>query len=683
MASAALSDRAFLKKLDEFQLREIYVRIISLTLDEHPIDEIQGRATAGSINIDGNSAVRRTCSLTLICDDLELRDYYWGLKTKFKLEIGMKNFVDSNYEDIIWFPQGIYLITSFSTTQNATGYTVNISGKDKMVLLNGELGGKIHANSTRLDIIEDYDEEGNKTETKIPIRQIIQEVVHEYGNEPLHNIIINDVDDYGLELLEYVGKKPLYMGIDINNRLPQIITFSANNLTKNEEYRNRITGVNGKRGDWKFDPMISDTFGSASIVDSLLYGSTNISIAEITKGQAAGYRLTPLIYADDLVINLGETVTGILDKLKNFFNDFEYFYDLDGRFIFQRKPVSTFKSLASLKSDQEKDKLGRLDYYSESIIDNSRIAYQFFGDTLLTQISNAPNFGNIKNDYSIWGKRKTASGVEIPIHLRYAIQQKPTSYTKISSSDGGGYDLRGGWREMIYQMALDYRRCNHDSDFEYKLKQANPDLVKNGRTGYEQYYIDMEGFWRQIFDPTKTEEDGFIDGWNKAVTEAPETLNFWIDFLDQGPIMQYSVDAIGDRAQTVNNDKIRSVYNRTVPMVIYYDGNSDDPINLDRSKSGYSYYSMGDQSGLFTISSQGKSAKDELEVQLQKYTYATENLTLTSLPIYYLEPGTKIEVSNDDNLNVNGEYIISKITLPLTHNGTMSLTATKDMVPLI
>ena len=128
MASAALKDKIFLKKLDEFQLREIYVKIISLTLDENPLDEIQGRATAGSINIDGNSAVRRTCSLTLLVDDLELRDYYWGLKTKFRLEVGMKNFIDSSYEDIIWFPQGTYVVTSFNTSQNATGYTVSEDG---------------------------------------------------------------------------------------------------------------------------------------------------------------------------------------------------------------------------------------------------------------------------------------------------------------------------------------------------------------------------------------------------------------------------------------------------------------------------------------------------------------------------------------------------------------------------
>ena len=31
----------------------------------------------------------------------------------------------------------------------------------------------------------------------------------------------------------------------------------------------------------------------------------------------------------------------------------------------------------------------------------------------------------------------------------------------------------------------------------------------------------------------------------------------------------------------------------------------------------------------------------------------------------------------DKNTNINGEYLVSKITLPLTYNGTMNITATK------
>ena len=35
--------------------------------------------------------------------------------------------------------------------------------------------------------------------------------------------------------------------------------------------------------------------------------------------------------------NIGEPITSVLDKIKNMLTEFEYFYDLDGRFVFQKK----------------------------------------------------------------------------------------------------------------------------------------------------------------------------------------------------------------------------------------------------------------------------------------------------------------------------------------------------------
>ena len=54
---------------------------------------------------------------------------------------------------------------------------------------------------------------------KLILKDIIKEAVHTYGKEPYHNIIINDLDDYGLELLEYRGDTPLYMLYDENAHL--------------------------------------------------------------------------------------------------------------------------------------------------------------------------------------------------------------------------------------------------------------------------------------------------------------------------------------------------------------------------------------------------------------------------------------------------------------------------------
>jgi len=55
------------------------------------MQEITGRITSGSINVDGASAVRRTCSLSLVANDVDINNFYWSLNTKFRVEVGLEN----------------------------------------------------------------------------------------------------------------------------------------------------------------------------------------------------------------------------------------------------------------------------------------------------------------------------------------------------------------------------------------------------------------------------------------------------------------------------------------------------------------------------------------------------------------------------------------------------------------
>jgi hypothetical protein len=61
---------------------------------------------------------------------------------------------------------------------------------------------------------------------------------------------------------------------------------------------------------------------------------------------------------------------------------------------------------------------------------------------------------------------------------------------------------------------------------------------------------------------------------------------------------------------------------------------------------------------------------------LYAHAYCSESATVTAIPIYYLQPNTRVHIS-DPETKLEGDYIVSKITIPLTYNGTMSLTTTK------
>ena len=702
-----ICDKEFLLKLDKQKHKTIYAKITALTLQEYPVETITGRVTQGSINLDGASAVRRTCSLTIVAQDFNYSNYLWGFNTKFKLEIGVENNIDSQYDNIIWFKQGIYVISSFNTSRSTNNFTITIQGKDKMSMLNGDLGGTINS-SVDFGTIEEENQDGNWIIRKIPIQEIITNMVHQYAGEPLHNIIINDLPEYGYELLEYRYDIPMYLyraKYRLNNAGEEdVSTLNASiyeNVTLDGTIKCIVNGKETTLADLQpthFEMLVDPLMGSeAAPADIIIDGRTYI-VAKIEYGQTAGYRQTPLTYAGDLIAKVGETVTSVLDKIKNMLGEFEYFYDLDGHFIFQQKQAF-INTIYSPVGEQNQD------YYTTSKKRSEASQYYFSGGELTTAFNNNPNIANLRNDYSIWGQRNGVSGAQIPVHLRYAIDTTPTKYTSIEvDADGvdkealdiynakNGTSLSGqnsveytvedyDWRELIYQMALDYYKYNHLDDFELKVAAANPNLYPLGITGYEQYYIDLQGFWRDLYYPNavKEVESNYYDSthphkyWNKNVYEHPEVLNFWFDFLDtEGELSQFSVKAIGCRPKAINDTNIKAIYFKNTPNVLFI----KDITEVDNSKGGYKYIQAPGLDQMFSVSAQGKSAKVKLDELLYQHGYCAESATINCIPIYYLQPNIRVHLFDEDT-NLDGDYIISKMTIPLAYNGTMSLTATK------
>lgn len=697
-----LFDKEFLKQLDYHREKETYIRITSLTNDEYPREQIEGRATGGSINIDGVSAVRRSCSLNMIAldEDVILTDNFWCYNNKFKLEVGLKNLVDNKYPDIIWFDMGIYIITSFSKSKNTNNLSISLSGKDKMCRLNGEVSGNIMMSTDfgTIETVQKNKETGELTTTieKLPIYMIIQNAVKEYGQERTENIIINDLDQWGYELWEYRGDQPMYLfilpGKDGNN--PSVINMTFNGETNVEIVKDDSQTIPALLKDFEtaggkffsMNTLDSDYNNNATLIN--FSNTLQCYVAKIEYGETAGYHRIPLIYNNDLILNAGETVTSLLDKLKNMLGDFEYFYDLQGRFIFQKKNTYIQELFSPINGE-----------LVTPIMYTSQYSYKFEDEELFTTISNSPDINNLKNDFSIWGNRKSTTGDDLPIHARYAINKKPTQYhslpyyeNKILKQSSYVYTVAEyDWRELIYQMAIDFYRHNQESDYLLKLEEYNPEFI-DGKTGYEQYYSDLQGFWRQLYNPMKTDNDKLLaeiggfeyynsegsDGkgndayWNKQIHLDPNTLNFWFDFLDtEGDLGNYSVKKVGARSKVVNETSIKSIYFRETPEVLFIVSPKE---SLEEIQMAYMPIWIQDSmEGLFYRSAQGAAAVSKANELIYQYTATIEGISLTSIPIYYLQPNTRIYVKG------YGDYTLDKITYSLNYNGTMSLSGNKIM----
>jgi hypothetical protein len=46
------------------------------------------------------------------------------------------------------------------------------------------------------------------------------------------------------------------------------------------------------------------------------------------------------------------------------------------------------------------------------------------------------------------------------------------------------------------------------------------------------------------------------------------------------------------------------------------------------------------------------------------------------VPIYHLEPNIRISVKNED-IDIDGDYLINSLTIPLAASGTMSINAVR------
>ena len=76
-----------------------------------------------------------------------------------------------------------------------------------------------------------------------------------------------------------------------------------------------------------------------------------------------------------------------------------------------------------------------------------------------------------------------------------------------------------------------------------------------------------------------------------------------------------------------------------------------------------------------------RAAYDVVRELLYQHTSYNESITLQSIPIYHLEPNTRIGV-RDIEADISGDFIIKTISLPLAVGGTMSVSATRAIEKL-
>lgn len=643
-----LQDTEFLYKLDNMKMKTQYIKLIVLDFTtENPIQEIQGIALSGSITVNATAAIRRALTLVIWADEasshVENIENLIGLNSKIKIFVGLKNpfYNYAHYGDIIWFPQGVFVVNSAQFTRSNSGCNISIQGRDKMVLLDGSVGGTLSASTTFSDRFV-YQKDGSIIREYPTLHQIIKESVNHLGGQDIDKIIITDLDEKVKLLVKYMGDTPIWFSHD---------------------------------------------FSSFVIADSPPKGFEE---NKYTYGEDVGYREVDFTYPGELTLNVGSSVKTMLDKICEVLGNFEFFFDLDGNFIFQE--IKNYQRVSYTPIVE----LGELSYIKD--FSDDRYEYSIANANTVLSYQNSPRYADVKNDFVVWGKRTTQSGIEVDIRYHLAIDVKPIldlakkymwevvvddelvryeyTDTNIAKTDGAKLisTPSNEWREELYRQACE-NSVMGTTEFAY-----DAELLAEWRKLYDPMNEEWKETWDRIFKTPFT-------GWNPAVYTAPQTLDYWLDFIDStDAIAQYSVNMIGRRTKAVNDNNVKSIYNMEVPDVIFVE-NPGDPDKLTEmvdkfNRVGQSFCMLQDnQVDYFQASSTPKSAYDAVRELLYKHLTYNSTVTINCQPKYYLEPNNLIYIE-DRKSGIVGNYIITQFSIPLSYSGTMNLVAVESLTRL-
>lgn len=778
--------RKILALIDNFVNQRQYVKMTLLDWEENPIKEIEGFISGGNISKDGNSSVRRTCNLSCAVDaesyNVDSLQMDFALNKKIFIEIGIKNETKyySSYP-ILWFPQGVFYINSFSMNSSTTS-VVNISLvlKDKMCLLNGDVAGKF-SDTIILDTMTTQLKTGEEVEQKVLLYNLITELVNHFGGEDLNNIVIEDVPLRIKEVMQWNGTVPLYGQI-------------TNDLDVDEN----VIGI------------------------QYLYDTNKPSgeYVEYSQGDDIGYIYSDFVYTDELTASFGDTITSVLDKIKSYLGNYEYFYDEQG--IFHFREIKNYLNTTQAEYAIEEMTNQSYGYITSSqgnfllkggsekqyLVDttNEKEIYSFADDVNITSITVTPQYNNIKNDFIVHGIRKSSSeNLQTTIRYHVVIDDLPETVEQImigKTSDGepiyrwsygsfenvcyytdsaginklgiyidapnnilpnvGNMDLiykviepvyiydaddniqqdangnpktdgtqdvlyywdgtANVWKELtlktdsdeepvsaiIYQASTDpdepyYQSVYPTFDWRTFLYLQGLQANANGTDpGY--YFAELEAFWPMEYDLAREKQKFFgAEEDNKVLHKTLSQGNYFLDFIDaaSSQLGQYSVNAIGRRVNTTYDENINCLFAPEIPNVVIL--NKDDALNTGSSENtmitdDLTYSSVEELNTILQIQKDecnknnqpwtqvsgevysnlitggyANGAYDQIKYELYNHTTYQKTVSLTTLPIFYLNPNTRIQL-NDSVTNTYGDFMIQSISLTLGPGANMALT---------
>ena len=269
---------------------------------------------------------------------------------------------------------------------------------------------------------------------------------------------------------------------------------------------------------------------------------------------------------------------------------------------------------------------------------------------------------------------------------------------------GGERDFGWLYGRAIYQGPL----CTQDWRTELYIQGA---LSEQSGTYSNYYYPELKNEWGKLFYLKKINEyeysfDYFADEFQPKVLADPAQIDFFLDFINTDSKMgELNIENIGRRSEVMNgeNQGVNCMFEPNLPDIIFLRADETDnrgyPYIIDRTikeaeaavEKNWNFSSLEktDTSIGWSEGSDAISLIDNLATVfslnsaffnvrdlLYQHTSYNEAITLQTIPIYYLEPNTRITVKDIES-GISGDYMMGTISIPFDIGSTMSITAQK------
>ena len=204
------------------------------------------------------------------------------------------------------------------------------------------------------------------------------------------------------------------------------------------------------------------------------------------------------------------------------------------------------------------------------------------------------------------------------------------------------------------------------------------------------YYAELANEWPKLYDlkASSSIENGetiYEGAFRPEVLKNQSSIDYYLDFIDtDSKISEIAVNNIGRRSLVKSSNDINCIFEPDIPDYVLIELGQDDTDEKRQECINRNQAYIQVSSNIYNMLAVGgssNSAFEEIKNLLYQNTSYNESIQIQAIPIYHLEPNTRITV-RDTESDIYGDYIINSISLPLTTNGTMTISATRALEKL-